>query len=307
MNLEYEDLVPVQFSPVMSPASPVSPIMSPPSPVSPIMSPISEDDNTWDTLNYESTFRSNFSQEYLEPSLPDNLLQKMHHSEYFENFSETKSNVYQSYNINGIKLNHKEDFETDSENSYAALDKQSLHGLTTEDEEEPSTPPRKKLKTQDVPVMYTNIVASNFIYHSTKYISLPVSLPKIPNLPFHSLPNVRLTTEKHFLTNFSQMKDVISSSYHVCHTNGMFFGLGVTLFLETTYYSGPIFSFFLSTVYISIDNLPFIIIAVTVSVLISELKKLRISKEGSGNQDHKARPRVICPLLIGLVNTALCL
>ena len=65
----------------------------------------------------------------------------MHHSEYFENFSETKSDVYQSYNINGIKLNHKEDFETDSENSYAALDEQSLHGLTTEDEEEPSTLP----------------------------------------------------------------------------------------------------------------------------------------------------------------------
>ena len=48
-------------------------------------------------------------------------------------------------------------------------------------------------------------MASNFLYHTTKYISLPVCLPKIPNLPFHSLPNVKLTTEKHFLTSFSQM------------------------------------------------------------------------------------------------------
>ena len=52
MNLEFEETVPVQFSPIMSPASPISPIMS----------PASQDDadDTWDTLDYERTFRANF-------------------------------------------------------------------------------------------------------------------------------------------------------------------------------------------------------------------------------------------------------
>ena len=50
MNLEFEDHVPVQFFPIMSPASPISPIMS----------PASQDDadDTWDTIDYERTTQS---------------------------------------------------------------------------------------------------------------------------------------------------------------------------------------------------------------------------------------------------------
>ena len=76
MNLEFEETVPVQFSPIMSPASPISPIMS----------PASQDDaeDTWDKLDYERTFGTNFSSEYVEPSLPEHVLnhQKIHQQEY---------------------------------------------------------------------------------------------------------------------------------------------------------------------------------------------------------------------------------
>merc|ERR1719228_1999760 len=152
------------------------------------------------------------------------------------------------------------------------------------------------------------------------------------------------------------MEGVMSSSYHVCPTNvtfqfdttfmyliallmfmklyqvrhsdvsanavGVFFGLGVALFLETisVYYSGPIFWFFFCTVYIIVIvvvsvhayNLGVIkydykILFVVCKILFSELKKLCVRKEGSENQSHKARPRLVCLLLIALVNIALCL
>ena len=102
-------------------------------------------------------------------------------------FLKQKNNCYQSFSINGIKLNQQDDSGNDSDNSYAALDEQSLDDMKTEEEEGSPTPPRKKLKIKDVPIMYTEIMASNFLYHTTKYINLPVCLPKIPNLPFHSL------------------------------------------------------------------------------------------------------------------------
>ena len=77
--------------------------------------------------------------------------------------------------------------------------------MKKEEEEMSPTPPRKKLKIKDIPIMYSEIMASNFLYHTTKYIKLPVGLPKISNLPFHSLPNVKLSVDSHFMTAFSQM------------------------------------------------------------------------------------------------------
>ena len=85
--------------------------------------------------------------------------------------------------------------------------------------------------------------------------------------------------------------------YQVRHSDvsanavGVFFGLGVALFLETVsiYYSGPMILF------------------VVCKILFSELKKLCVRKEGSEKQSHEARPRLVCLLLIALVNIALCL
>ena len=66
-----------------------------------------------------------------------------------------------------------------SVNSYAQLDNiwdgETIE-LTTDDEGEVEpgvTPPRKKLKTQYSPVMFSNLVYSNFIYHTSKSIILP--------------------------------------------------------------------------------------------------------------------------------------
>ena len=61
--------------------------------------------------------------------------------------------------------------------------------------------------------MYSEVMASNFLYHSTKYIKLPVSLPKISELPFHNLPNVKLSVDRHFLTAFSQTAAFSSSDF----------------------------------------------------------------------------------------------
>ena len=190
MNLEFEEHVPVQFSPIMSPASQ------------------DDEEDTLDELDYERTFETNFSSEYVEPSLPEHVLshQKIHQQEYVEPyFSETKNSCYQTFSLNGVQLSQQDDSGNDSDNSYAALDEQSLDDMKTEEEEGSPTPPRKKLKIKDVPIMYSEVMASNFLYHTTKYINLPVCLPKISNLPFHSLPNVKLSVDRHFMTSFSQM------------------------------------------------------------------------------------------------------
>merc|ERR1712082_222009 len=66
-----------------------------------------------------------------------------------------------------------------------------------------SAPPPKKFKSNHSPIMYSNLISSNFIYYQTKHIKLPINLPKIKNLPVHSIPNVRFQNIPHFLANFS--------------------------------------------------------------------------------------------------------
>ena len=61
----------------------------------------------------------------------------------------------------------------------------------------------ERLKTQYSPVMFCNLVCSNFIYHSSKNIILPKNIPKIKSLPLHSLPNVKFLNKPQFLANFS--------------------------------------------------------------------------------------------------------
>jgi len=151
------------------------------------------------------------------------------------------------------------------------------------------------------------------------------------------------------------MEGIMSSSYHVCPTNvtfqfdttfmyllavlmfmklyqvrhsdvsanaiGVFFGLGVALFLETIalYYSGPWFWAFFCTVYIIVIvvvsvhafNLGVIkydykIVCVVARILYSELKNLCENKEG-GEDKKKGHPRLLCLLLICLINITVCL
>ena len=62
--------------------------------------------------------------------------------------------------------------------------------------------------------MYSTVIASNFLYHSTKYIKVPVSVPKISGMPnLYSLPNVKISTDHNFLTAFSQTS-VMSTLNH---------------------------------------------------------------------------------------------
>ena len=110
---------------------------------------------------------------------------------------------------NNHNINEFDNDDTKSINSYAELDdlwdRDSIHGLTTDEEEvEPGVPPpRKKLKTQYSPVMFSNLVYSNFIYHTSKSIILPKNIPKIQSLPLQSLPNVKFIQKPQFLANFS--------------------------------------------------------------------------------------------------------
>jgi len=151
------------------------------------------------------------------------------------------------------------------------------------------------------------------------------------------------------------MEGVMSSCYHVCPTNvtfqfdttfmyllavlmfmklyqvrhadvsanavGVFFGLGVALFLETIsiYYSGPWFWAFFCTVYIIVIvvvsvhayNLGVVkydckILCVVARILFMEVKKLFVAHDEKENH-KKARPRLVCLLLICVINIALCL
>ena len=96
-----------------------------------------------------------------------------------------------------------------SVNSYAQLDN-IWDGETIElsdddelDVEPRETPPRKRFKSQYSPVMFCNLVCSNFIYHASKNINLPKNIPKIKNLPLNSLPNVKFLNKPQFLANLS--------------------------------------------------------------------------------------------------------
>ena len=158
MNLEFEEHVPVQFSPIMSPTS------------------STDEEDTLDELDYERNFGTNFSREYVEPSLPEHVLSPQNNTqiqqqEYVEPyFSETKNSCYQTFTLNGVQLSQQDELESNSDNSYAALDDQSLDDMKKEEEEMSPTPPRKKLKIKDIPIMYSEVMASNFLYHTTKYI-----------------------------------------------------------------------------------------------------------------------------------------
>ena len=102
MNFEFEDHFPVSSSPIMSPIS-------------------STDEE--DELEYEKVLGNNFSQEYLEPSLPQHLLihqnnPQTQQSEDIEPFSKQNTAV-----LNEVQLCQQK--ECNSENSYAALKEES--------------------------------------------------------------------------------------------------------------------------------------------------------------------------------------
>ena len=217
MDLTFEDQIPVAFSPITDQES------------------NSTDEE--DEQHFETNYGFNQSREYVEPSLPDHLLihpsnSQTQQEEYDEPyFEESKFNIYQTSTLNGMQLSQQDDENSNSDNSYAALDmslddvSDSENSILKREEGEISpTPPRKmpkKKKKQKIPkrlkktypIMYSEVMASNFLYHTTKYIKLPVSLPKVSGLPsFHSLPNVKLSMDRHFLTAFSQTAALSSSN-----------------------------------------------------------------------------------------------
>merc|ERR1712030_228555 len=141
MNFEFEDHIPVRFSPIMSPIS------------------STDEENEEDELDYERVFGNNFSQEYLEPSLTEHLLihqnnPQTQQPEYIEPFSETKHSCYQVSTLNEVQLSQQDDEECNSDNSYAALKEESLDDvsdsnnsiLRREEGELSPTPPREMSK-----------------------------------------------------------------------------------------------------------------------------------------------------------------
>merc|ERR1712215_455804 len=97
---------------------------------SPVMSPISSTDEE-DELEYEKVLGNDFSQEYLEPSLPQHLLihqnnPQTQQSEDIEPFSKQNTAV-----LNEVHLCQQE--ECNSENSYAALKEESSANIPDSD------------------------------------------------------------------------------------------------------------------------------------------------------------------------------
>ena len=153
------------------------------------------------------------------------------------------------------------------------------------------------------------------------------------------------------------MEGVMSSCYHVCPTNvtfqfdttfmyliavlmfmklyqtrhsdvsgnavGVFFGLGVALFLETIsiYYSGPLFWIFFCIVYmivivvvsvhafnIGVVKYDYKILFVVIKILAKEIKNLFVEEEEpSVEAPRKAKSRIVCLITIAVINMILCL
>merc|ERR1719150_288737 len=153
------------------------------------------------------------------------------------------------------------------------------------------------------------------------------------------------------------MEGVMSRSYHVCPTNvtfqfdttfmyliavlmfmklyqvrhadvsanavGVFFGLGVALFLETfsIYYSGPGFWALFCSVYIIVIIVVSVhaynigavkydwkILWVVAKILAVEVQRVCCKRDCEDKtKSHQARPRLVCLLVIGLINVAMCL
>ena len=77
--------------------------MSPPSQCE--FSPISNEEE-WNSETDENNVKHNNCQtEYIEPSIPDSLLQKMCNYEYFQDIKSS------NYNINAVELNNDDDFD----------------------------------------------------------------------------------------------------------------------------------------------------------------------------------------------------
>ena len=209
MDLSYEEEIPVLFSPLTD----------------------HENDSTDENEEYfepdllpNEKHEDNLSgqpQEYVEPDYPEN-----------ENYSTSA--------VNGIMLSTANCQDIDSESSWDELMRLEEELDDISDTEDPRlkmedgecspSPPRKlpkkpkipkRLKNRQLtkslktyPIMYSKVIASNFLYHSTRYIKIPVNVPKISGIPnFYSLPNVKISTDNQFLTAFSQTSVLSTSNY----------------------------------------------------------------------------------------------
>ena len=189
VDLSWEENTYVQFSDGSSPpGSPLSQISSIPScafsssestPQRAPYSPISEQEE-----NPETNDNNYQSQEYVEPSIHPDLLEKISKFDKHNQNDETES--------------------VTSANSYAQLDTiwdGETIVLSDDDEfdvEPREAPPRKRFKNHHSPVMFCNLVCSNFIYHQSTHPSPVVHGPLVhATQGYHTMPIVHATTEYH--------------------------------------------------------------------------------------------------------------
>lgn len=159
-------------------------------------------------------------------------------------------------------------------------------------------------------------------------MGLALSMEGVMSSSYHVCPtNVTFQFDTTFMYLIALL--MFMKLYQVRHSDvsanavGVLFGLGVALLLETIslYYSGPFFWAFFCSVYIIVIvvvsvhayNIGMVkydykILCVVLRILGRELNKVCAKQDNpETSRQQKARPRLICLLLIAFINVLLCL
>jgi len=188
-------------------------------------------------------------------------------------------------------------------------------------------------------IKYETFLANNSEIHQEEYgvpcqyglyfaMGFSLSMEGVMSSSYHICPT---TVTFQFDTTFMYLIAVLMfmKLYQVRHSDvsanaiGVFFGLGVALFMETIsiYYNGPWFWVFFCSVYIIVIVVVAVhaynigavkydwkILCVVTRILAVEFRNIFITKtEEDKTQRSQARPRLVCLIIIGLINVALCL
>jgi len=159
-------------------------------------------------------------------------------------------------------------------------------------------------------------------------MGLALSMEGVMSSSYHICPtNVTFQFDTTFMYLIAVL--MFMKLYQVRHADvsanaiGVFFGLGVALLLETIsiYYSGPWFWAVFCTVYIIVIVVVSVhaynigavqydwkILYVVAKILAVEVERVCCKHHCEDqSKSHQARPRLVCLLVIGLVNVAMCL
>jgi len=159
-------------------------------------------------------------------------------------------------------------------------------------------------------------------------MGLALSMEGVMSSSYHICPtNVTFQFDTTFMYLIAVL--MFMKLYQVRHADvsanaiGVFFGLGVALLLETIsiYYSGPWFWAVFCTVYIIVIVVVSVhaynigavkynwkILYVVAKILAVEVERVCCKHDCEDkSKSHQARPRLLCLLVIGLVNVAMCL